>query len=202
MKKKIIAVDIDDVLGNENEAIRQFMNAEYGFNHTPEDYRTEGEYWGYWESVWGVDKETGAAMYDKYVNAGGKATHKPVAGAIAAIQQLKKTYTLVIVTMRGDRHVDQTHTWLAEHFPETFDRVEFLPLWGDRSEITKAHIVKELGASYLVDDSVEHCTLAAEAGIPALLFGRYGWNKRFEAAGLVHRVDNWQQVLEYFDGKA
>lgn len=199
--KKTIAVDVDDVLGGENDAVREFMNAKYGFSHSTEDYLQEGPYWGYWESVWGVGPEKGAEMYEEYVKAGVKATHRPVTGSIEAINRLKQDYKLVIVTMRGDRHVEHTHKWLETHFPSTFERVEFLPLWGDKNEITKAQIATEIGAAYLIDDSVEHCTLADEAGIQAVLFGDYGWNRAFKATGSIHRAKDWQAVLEFFYGK-
>lgn len=199
MSKAIIAIDIDDVLGNENGAVREFMNKTYGFSHTAEDYLREGEYWGYWEGVWGVDKKTGAKMYETYAAAGIKAQHEPIIGVIDAINILKQNYQLVIVTMRDDRHVAETHEWLERHFPKTFDRVEFLPLWGDKNEITKAHIARELGASYLIDDNAEHCRLAAEAGLTALLFGTYGWNRSSVVTKGVIRVADWTEVLRYFD---
>ena len=38
MTKKIIAVDADDTLFDENTAVRLYMNHHYGFNHTEADY--------------------------------------------------------------------------------------------------------------------------------------------------------------------
>jgi hypothetical protein len=34
----------------------------------------------------------------------------------------------------------------------------------------------EIGASYLIDDSIDYATECAAAGVPMLLFGPYAWN--------------------------
>jgi 5'(3')-deoxyribonucleotidase len=39
MSKQVIAVDLDNVLGDENAAIMEFVNSRYGTKHTAEDYR-------------------------------------------------------------------------------------------------------------------------------------------------------------------
>ncbi len=43
---KTIAVDIDDVLADENRAMWQFINETYGMTHTLEDYDITAPYWG------------------------------------------------------------------------------------------------------------------------------------------------------------
>lgn len=198
-KRPLIAVDIDDVLGDELEAIRQFANSHKGFTHTPEDYRVEGDYWGYWFSVWGVDAEEGRQIYDTYVAAGLKNDHTPLKGAIEAIVALKKNYDIVVITARGEQHVEPTVTWLKKHFKDAFKGVEFMPLWGDRMVITKAQIAQHHGATYLIDDNYEHCLRATEAGIETLLFGDYGWNRSFETVSGMTRVADWSAVRKYFD---
>jgi uncharacterized HAD superfamily protein len=201
-KRQTIAVDLDDVLGNEKEAVRLFINERFGFNHTPEDYLVDGEYWGYWESVWGQDTEKGEEMHQAYIDAGAKGRHEPVTGAFEAIEKLKRKFNLIIITSRGDKHVQITKVWLQNHFPDVFKRVEFIPLWGERKVITKAYIAKQLGAEFLIDDNYEHCEQAVEAGLETILFGTYGWNRRYRhlPSGMT-RCDNWAEVLEYFDGK-
>jgi hypothetical protein len=60
-------------------------------------------------------------------------------------------------------------------------------------------ICQEIGAGYLIDDNVEHCRLAAEAGVKALLFGEYGWNKHLPTPPGVERVKDWKDVTDYFN---
>lgn len=201
-KKPIIAVDVDDVLADEKEDVRKFINKRYNLRHTPEDYMIEAPYGKYFERVWGVKVEKGLEMYEAYFSAGIKAKHKPVKGAVETIGKLEKSYNFAVVTSRGDRSFVFTHAWLEGHFPKVFKQVAFVPIWSKDKEVTKAAICKEIGAVYLIDDNAEHCNLAQEAGVQALLFGEYGWNRNVELGKDVIRVRNWQEVLEYFDGRS
>ena len=201
INKPVIAIDIDDVLGDELEAVRQFVNQYRGLRLSRADYLVAGEYWAYWESVWGVDKEEGKQIYDAYVASGAKYKHSPLEGVIEAITKLKKSYKLIVITARGDMHIEATNKWLTEHFTDAFSNVEFMPVWGAKDVITKAHIAGHHKASYLIDDNYEHCRLAADAGIQTLLFGDYGWNRDVELSSSIVRVADWNAVMDYFDGQ-
>jgi uncharacterized HAD superfamily protein len=196
-----IAIDIDDVLSSEVEAMRLFINERFGLSLKKEDYRIPGPYWGYWESVWGVANVQADEWYQAYLDENVKANHQLHDGANEAIAWLKQHYRLAVVTSREDSMIDTTHAWLEKHFPKTFDHVEFVRLWSEDRKVTKAEICQHIGATYLIDDSIEHCNLAYEAGIGALLFGDYGWHKEVQIADGIVRVRDWSQVKEYFRGK-
>ncbi len=198
MKKQIVAIDIDDVLSDESEAVRAFINKTYGTNHTAKDYLIRAPYWGFWERVWGVDEKEGKIRHEAYITSGVKASLKVIPGAIPIIKALKKHYDLVVVTSRDKRLSDLTERWLEKHFPTTFKSIEFVHVWSDDNQSSKAIICKSIGASYLIDDNLEHCTLVAQEGITSLLFGEYGWNKSEHLPRNVLRVKNWQEIGAYF----
>jgi uncharacterized HAD superfamily protein len=195
MTKRIIAIDADDTIFDENTAVRLFMNETYGFNHTEADYMTEGPFETYWEHIWNVSPEKMLEMYERFVVSPYKHNLQPITGAIHALRQLKEKYELVIVTSRDHRAVEFTHSSLAEHYPEIFSDVYFTPLWGNGEKVTKAMISTEIGASYLIDDSFEHCKLVSDAGNNALLFGSYGWNRYQELPENVTRCKDWGAIL-------
>lgn len=197
--RKTIAIDLDEVLSAQTEAIRLFINKRYNLDLTPEDYLISAPYWRYWEKVWGVSEEEGARRVQEFINSGGFKGQKPVKGALQAINRLKKNFNLVIVTSRKDKHAEDTHLWLEEHFPNVFNDIRFSSVWGNKASVAKAKICRQLGANYLIDDNLEHCTLVADEGLIALLFGNYGWSKAKKLPKRVVRVKNWQEVLEYFD---
>lgn len=199
MSRPVIAVDVDDVLAIENDAVRQFANEHYGHNHTPEDYLVPGEYWSYWEMVQGVDREEGSRRYGEYVASGQKGRLEVMPGAIEVIDQLKKSCNLVIVTAREAHLTDVTKGWLNKHFPKTFRQVEFVALWSGDVKASKAEICQHLKADYLVDDSPIHARAAQEVGIQAVLFGEYGWAKGVDLPDDVVRCKNWLEVGEYFE---
>lgn len=74
MNKPIIAVDADDTIFDENNAIRLFINNKYGFNHTEEDYLVDGPFDNYWERIWKVNPEKMDAMYEEFVTSPEKAS--------------------------------------------------------------------------------------------------------------------------------
>lgn len=202
MKETRIAIDIDDVLGSQNEAMLRFANERYGHNHTIDDYTVEGPYWGYWRNIWGVCEEEGRRRIQEYHELGGLDTHEPIPQAVEAVTELDQRYGLVIVTARERAFEKPTREWLGKHFPVTFSSVHFLGETNGQKE-TKAEVCKRLGADYLIDDYPEHCRLAVEDGVQPLLFGSYGWNKYItDLPSEVIRVRNWAEVLEYFSDKA
>jgi 5'(3')-deoxyribonucleotidase len=199
MKKPVIAVDIDDVLAIENDAVRQFSNERYGHNHTPEDYRVPGEYWGYWQVVQGVDGEEFDRRYGEYLASGVKGQLAVMDGAIETITQLKEHFTLVIVTARDAHLVEITKEWLNAHFPDTFESVEFVAVWSGDVQASKAEICTHLKAEYLLDDSPLHIKSAHEAGITGVLFGEYGWSVGAELPQGTVRCKDWSAVGAYFE---
>jgi len=202
MSKPIIAVDVDDVLGDQITAIRLFANKQYGHNHTAEDFLVPGEYWGYWNSIWGVDSEEGDRRLAEYLASGGNAHIEPAADAAAVLEKLQKCFELVIITARQVEYADESKEWLERYFPAMFSDVHFVSRLADGTRVPKAVIAKRINASYLIDDNYEHCELAVHEGIECLLFGSYGWNQQFvDLPTGMTRVKDWLAVGEYFDGR-
>jgi uncharacterized HAD superfamily protein len=199
--KPVIAVDIDDVLADEMETVRTFINEKFGVSLSKDDYLVEAPYSNYWEHVWGVGPVEGTERYQAYLDSFEDLEHKTVDDAIEAIDKLKGSNTLVVVTARPGSLVNATHMWLDEHFPETFSSVEFVAVWSRVKKVSKAIICKEIQANYLIDDSPDHCNLAQEVGVQSLLFGERGWNRNAKLTEGIIRVKSWQEVLEYFDAK-
>jgi uncharacterized HAD superfamily protein len=197
--KPVIAIDLDEVLSAQMDAIRVFTNKYYGTKLSPDDFRIEAPYWRYFETVWGVDDKEGERRVEHYISSGGFGLQKTLPGALEAIKRLKHHFRLVIITSRKKEHAEMTHQWLEKHFPRVFDHIGFTSVWGSESSVAKAKLSKEIGASYLIDDNLDHCLLAAREGIRCLLFGEYGWNRGNVTGSNIVRVKNWEEVLKYFD---
>lgn len=201
MKKPIIAVDIDDVLSDENSSVLNFINEKYNLSLTLKDYDIEADYWGYWEKVWGVSDIEGAERFNAYISSGVKAHHEVLPDAIRVIKKLSKDYKLVIITAREDQQVDLTHDWLSRHFPNIFSEIVFVHVWSGDKKASKAAIATQLGAQMLIDDNAEHCRLAIEAGLQAILFGDYGWNRSAVLPPEVKRLKDWTSIETFFYGQ-
>ena len=92
--------------------------------------------------------------------------------------------------------LEATDFWVDQHFPDTFDQILFTE---ESDGKTKGQICRKYGASWLIDDNVEHAQSAVDAGVEIILFGDYGWHHK--APPHFHRCRDWAQVLEYFDAR-
>jgi uncharacterized HAD superfamily protein len=202
--RKTIAVDVDDVLARSAEGFVSFSNEQWGSQMTVDDY-TEA-----WDVAWRVDIDEAIARAKIFLTSGVFGTFKYDETALPVLAHLQKRYNLIVVTSRRKILKPQTNEWLDRHFPGIFSGVHFVGIWDDatkddahtRLKQTKADMCRELGAEYLIDDQPKHCVAVAEAGLEALLFGTYAWNRHGSLPRAVTRVPNWTAVQEYFDAKS
>src|SRR5690606_29397710 len=120
MKKPVIAIDIDDVLSSQVDIFIEFSNHNYGYNLTRKDFLEPGEYWNYYEKIWAVGKEEANKRFRRFLD-----EQYPLKQIISdevkdAVELLKKSYSLDIVTSRHAEMSEATREWLLGHFPETF----------------------------------------------------------------------------------
>lgn len=200
--KLIIAIDIDDVLSETNEATRLWANQRAGLDLQPHHYYVDEDYWAYYNRIWAshnvADKVQFETFLEELVD---DQTHVPlVAGAAFAITQLRQRYGIILITARDPSLEASTKKWLAEHFD--FE----LPLYLShnpkvaKGAASKGELCARLGVSYLIDDNIDNCQSAIDHGVEAILFGDYGWNTRAPETAI--RCKDWPTVVEYFDERS
>lgn len=194
---RTIAVDIDDVLSTHAEDFIRFSNETWGTNLTVDDYDED------WEKMWGVSAEETASRSDELHSSGAIGNYGHRQEALQSLKRLKERFNLVIVTSRRRVIMKETTDWLESYFKGLFSEVHYAGMWdsytSESAKATKADVCKQIGADYLIDDQLKHCSAAAEAGIPSLVFGDYKWNKSKDLHPLVSRVHSWQEVEDYFE---
>lgn len=201
-----IAIDIDDVISPFMESFVNYHNDQYGTSMSIEDFKTPGDYWGFYENIIAnlLNDPDGVDEYKRrfweFLETDRHVRGQPIFEDVKlALYELKKNYNLEIVTARDGTIKEGTIKWINEELPNVFSGVHFNASWKQAGKkITKAKLCQEIGADYLIDDSVEHCNAAAECGITAILFGNYGWNSYHEINDKVIRLNDWREVLEYF----
>ena len=191
--RQIIAVDVDDVLAHHVEAFLEWSNNKYGTSFTIEDYTD------HWTDLWSLSHEETEKRALLFHMERQHRHFKPRKDALEVLEYLNKDYDLVIITARRREVIDDSKEWLDEHFPDIFTDVRFVPIWEDDRKATKAAICREIGATYLIDDMVRHCNLAAEGNVQALLFGDYKWNRNEILSDGVIKVNDWQGIKRFFD---
>lgn len=200
MSKEKIAVDADEVVSSEIDAIIAFSKNRLGLNLTYDDFKEPGDYWGYYERLWRSTGEDPKKIFTDFLASEHKRNQLILERDVRILRRLKSRFDLEIVTSRTVEFMDITHQMLGKHAAEIFSDVHFVDLWRAQGKrATKAYICQEIGAGYLIDDSPEHCNLAAEAGIKSLLFGDWGWSRNVYLHPAIERVADWDAVAEFFN---
>lgn len=198
MARPIIAIDIDDVLANNAAGFVEFSNRRYGTSLQADDYDER------WDLLWLVDNEEVERRAVELHESGVLKTYTRNESAEPVLKRLAERFDLIIVTSRRSQVRDDTLGWMAAHYPGIFNdnNIYFAGIYDNIDEVsihrTKADLVKELGASFLIDDQVKHCDAAARVGVKALLFGDYKWNRTGALHDNVVRVSDWAAVEDYF----
>src|SRR5665213_476181 len=155
MKRKVIAVDIDDVLGNSTEALRLEVNRQLGVNLLPEHYLVPDDYTGYYQRVWqrhGLAERMSLEQLEPFMQT--NQSHVPANDkAFQTLKKLSQSYEFIVITSRPSSWRPATQQWLSDNFPGLFDKLLFTEE-GERK--TKGQLCVEHSAACLIDDNVEH----------------------------------------------
>ncbi|CAO3564619.1 unnamed protein product [Mortierella alpina] len=204
--RKVIAVDLDEVLARTTLAIADFHNDTYGTSLTMDDFVSYD-----YTQVWGGTREESIAKWRLFFNSPYFLKVEPVEGSLETLKLLKaRRFSLVIVTARQQFVADLTKKFVDRHFPGIFESIYFANHFlTEEEKLTfiskpKSVICRDVHAQLLIDDSLENATEVANAGIPVLLFdlqGAYKWNKLGDGQQLpekVTRVKSWKEVQAWF----
>ncbi|GFP97636.1 hypothetical protein PHJA_001907700 [Phtheirospermum japonicum] len=196
--KIMVAVDVDEVLGNFVSALNQFIADRYSLNHSVSEYHVYEFF-----KIWNCSRDEGISkcaltwvsavdlcilnhacfvsyrticksdirVHEFFKTHYFKKGIHPLPGAREALQNLSEIYKLSIVTSR--QHVIKEHTveWIEKHYPGLFQEIHFGNHFAlDGQSRPKSEICKSLGAKVLIDDNPRYAIECAEIGMKVLLF--------------------------------
>ncbi|HUC89227.1 MAG TPA: hypothetical protein VMR45_00315 [Patescibacteria group bacterium] len=205
MRRQIIAVDIDDVLSASAEGFAVFSNKRWNHNIKPDDYLED------WAEVWQVSADEARVRAEEFHKSGIVSEFRHFEHAVPVLSKLDKKYDIVVVTSRRLSIKPETERWIERYFPNIFKDICYAGIWdGDQDDTqvsarlkrTKTDACRAIGVNFLIDDQTKHCISAARAGIEALSFGDYRWNRGIELPEGVTPVRDWPAVERYFDAKS
>jgi uncharacterized HAD superfamily protein len=188
--KKIIAVDIDEVLADFFSYFVYFHNLMYKTKVSKKDMKKY-----YLNEVFEVDR---AEMHIRYMEF--KSLHlleqlNPVKGAVDGLKKLiEMGFDLHLVTARPQIIEEETRKWLSVHFKDIYLPIHFThPGTGNSHHLKKSEICKEIGAEILIDDHMENALDCAENGIKVFLMDA-PWNQTEDLPPNVVRVKSWKDI--------
>ncbi|XP_047333739.1 uncharacterized protein LOC124937517 [Impatiens glandulifera] len=195
-EKVVVAVDVDEVLGNFLSALNMFIEDRYSSKHSASDYHVY-EFFKIWNCT---RDEADIRVHEFFKTSYFKSGIHPIPGARQTLQKLSRFCDLSVVTSRQNAIKDQTIEWIEKHYPGLFQEIHFgnhFSLEGQSRP--KSDICRSLGAKILIDDNPRYAAECAEAGMMVLLFdyeNSYPWSKTGSVSQhpLVTKVHNWKEV--------
>jgi len=189
--KKIIGVDLDDVLLDCRLALCEFHNARY------DNFLTKEEFCQHYnlEELWKCSTEEAIKRVVEFYNSEEHLNALPIIGASEAIKELSQNNSLFIVTVKPEYLRDSTHKWLVKNNLDFFDGVYFTNKYlGDNVKKTKGKVCDELRVEVFIDDALSNAIDVRKEGRDVLLFDS-PWNQG-ELPINTKRVYSWREILE------
>lgn len=195
LKKLTVAVDIDETLSDHAEDFIKFSNSIHGTNLKVTDYSE------HWSEMFSIDARGVENLYLKLNDQGMYRELKHKVDSVNVLNKLKQKYELIIVTSRKTMLREDTLEWLSHRYPGVFSDVHFAGIWDEINDksihLTKKEIIQQVGADFLIDDQPKHCEAVANAGVQAILFGDYAWNRDYMPHKNLIKLHDWAAVGEY-----
>ncbi|KAG0269185.1 hypothetical protein DFQ27_004581 [Actinomortierella ambigua] len=204
--RRVIAVDLDEVLARTSLAIADFHNDTYGTNLTMDDFISYD-----YSKIWGGTREESIHKWRAFFDSPYFLKVEPVEGSLETLKLLKaRRFSLVIVTARQQFVAELTKKFVDRHYPGIFESIYFANHYlTEQERLTfiskpKSAICRDVGAELLIDDSLENAIEVAQEGIAVLLFdlhGEYLWNKLAPGEQLpekITRVKSWKDIQAWF----
>lgn len=191
--RKVIGIDLDDVLIEFIEALCLWHNTQYGTSQTKADF-----YSYEFDRIWGCTKEEAVFRVRAFYRSQEHANTSPTKGAVSALHSLKKE-ALHIITARPPMAREPSMVLIEKNFQMALHGVHFtgeddVQKFCHRST-NKSGICKTLGIEVLIDDSLVHAKGVAMEGIPVLLVNA-PWNQVAELPSNIERVFSWNEIME------
>lgn len=190
-KKKVIGIDLDDVLLDFNPALYAWHNALYNTTFKYEDITSY-----FIEDILQCTRDEVFAKITEFYQTNEHARILPIPGALEAVKNLNQNHTLIVVTSKPDYLRPLTTKWLEKYFPNIFQTIHFTNHFlGDESNRrTKSEICKELGIEVFIEDGPSHALDVATVCETVFLFNR-PWNQ-VDVAPPIVRVSSWEEIVQ------
>ena len=185
-RKKVIGIDLDDVLCPFSIEFITYANLQLGTNKTVADmvtYRLD--------KVFGISYTKIIELIQGFMAQPNTNTFKPIAGAKETLEELSKTFDLQIITARLECYAPQTQRWLDTHLPGIFSAVHYC---GGYDQVTKLMKCKEINAIALIDDNAGNIENVLSGGVIGILFGNYAWHRELSEDAKPIKMKTWKML--------
>lgn len=192
--KKVIAIDIDEVLASFIDLFLQYHNSSFQTNVSRSQVVTFALH-----EVFETTVETMQLRMEQFGHQGNHLKIEPILGAVEAIEHLfKQGFKLHLITARPELIKKETKIWVNQFFPNKFTKIHHAYnkyLAPSHQKNRKWQICQQLKAKYMIDDLIENARECAENGIKVLLMDA-PWNQAEKLPPNIKRVKDWKEILK------
>ena len=192
MTRKLIGIDLDDILLDFNTAIAEWHNLKYASSYTRATCFSFDL-----KNVWKCSQEEANERIVEFYNSEFHPKALPVPGSVEAIKKLKQNNNLVIITSKPEYLREQTEIWLKKYFPNSFQSVHFTDSFHrNGSKRAKADVCDKLGVEVYIEDSIENAKAIVAPRREVLLFST-PWNQEITPLGTT-RINSWAEIADRY----
>lgn len=166
MAREVYAIDLDETLVPFDEPFLNWHNQEFGTNFYPEN--VTHNYAQCFDAT--IDW---SERLDMFVATEIQHEHPPLPYSQEVLRRLARVGRLVVLTARPETHRGYSEQWLSEHFYGVFDEIHMRPVEVGHGRFLKGEVCAAIGATVLLDDSIEHIDSALDLDIRGIVFGDY-----------------------------
>lgn len=197
LKKKVIAVDFDDIVFDFHGNFHAWHNREYGTTLTYEEIFSFTL-----QDVFGTDADTMLERVRRFT----REEHSYAGlmpGALEGLKRLQRIADLHIVTSRSESNHGVVDEWMiSRNCRDIFTKLHFTNGYGGLAEHrkrTKSEVCMEIGAVLHIEDAISHAAeVVSGACIPVIMPNR-PWNRAWQHPEGVHRVDSWDEMVSVIE---
>jgi 5'(3')-deoxyribonucleotidase len=151
MKRRVIAVDLDDTLADTTTWVVKTASKDLGIDMEVGDI-TDSAYWAQYD----IDNTRAIKLVEGY-NLAGFPGLQPIPEAQKILQALSKEYELHVITSRTPASSETTFQWVEQFFPDIFAGVILAGNhYTSRNPHQKSTLCHRIGASLMIDDNMRY----------------------------------------------
>lgn len=180
-----IGTDLDGVIADSDPVYRFFIKKFLGRELKREDVTSF-----FYEDCLGISVAEMNRVWDFFNNEKGWEKIEPVAGAVEFLNKFAVKNKVFVVSSRPAFLEKDTKEWL-ERYEVNYNKL----ILTDGQP--KLNAIKNLNISHFIEDRLDYAQEMAKAGIKVLLFN-YPWNQHNEKQPNLYRVENWNDINEFF----
>lgn len=197
MTKKVIAIDLDEVLAETIDQLLKYYNYSFKWKSITKEDVIDYNLWKL--DRYGISISDAKRMFFWFLFFSRKGWRiKPVKFSRAGIKKLKeKWYELYIVTARPSLTIFKRRTkhWVNKYFKWVFKWIKYSD-YMMRNQKKKSDICKQIGAEIIIEDNLDNAVECAKNWIKAYLIDK-PWNQWFDPK--IHKgvtkVNSWKEIV-------